>query len=217
MENADRLLRKIAGELRPVEEKILCHPFAPALERGEIPREKLEIFAGEQYGIITSDLRSVAHLLARAGTKATQGFFAFVLPGEQAALRNLLGFAAALGMNEETLSGYRQQAAAQAYKACMAWLALQRPHSEAAAAFLVNFPAWGQLCGRISIALKAEYGFNEEGVAFFEGFASPAPEFGEKARSVIAEGLAHGDDPAGIHAACRLLQEYELMFWDSLM
>ncbi len=217
MENVDRLLREIADELRPVEEKILYHPFTPALERGEVPREKLKVFAGEQYGIITSDLRSVAFLLARASTKTTQNFFAFVLPGEQAALRNLLGFAAAVGMDEAVLRGYQRQASAQAYKAFMAWLALQRPHSEAAAAFLVNFPAWGRLCGRISVALKAEYGFGDEGVAFFDGFASPAPEFGEKARAVIAEGLAHGDEPAGIAEACRLLQEYELMFWDSVV
>ena len=217
MEEVDHLLYEIYTELRAVEEQILCHAFVPALERGEIDREKLKVFAGEQYGIITSDLRSVAFLLGRANTKSTQDFFSFVLPGEQAALRNLLGFAEALGLDEAALRRHRRMAAAQAYKAFMAWLALQRPHSEAAAAFLVNFPAWGRLCGRISEALKSEYGFDDEGVAFFDGFASPAPEFGKKARAVIEEGLERGDVPAGIREACWMLQGYELMFWDSVV
>jgi hypothetical protein len=33
---------------------------------------------------------------------------------------------------------------------------------------------------------------------------------------VIDAGLARGVDPAGIARAARLLQAYELLFWDSL-
>ena len=217
METVNRLLESISRELRPVEERVRNHPFAPALEAGDVSEEKLRTFAGEQYGIISSDIRSVAYLLARAGNPASRAFFEYVLPGEQAAMANLLGFAAALGLDEDDLISHRVHPGAQAYKTCMAWLALQRPHSEVAAAFLVNFPAWGSVCGRIAAALRANYGMDDAGVAFFVGFAESPPEFSELAKAVIAEGLNRGDCPDGIRSACRLLQEYELMFWDTLL
>ena len=217
METVNRLLESISRELRPVEDRILNHPFTPALELGEVSEENLRIFAGEQYGIICSDIRSVAFLLARAGNPASRAFFRYVLPGEQAAMTNLLGFAAALGLDEDDLISHRVSAGAQAYKTCMAWLAFQRPHSEVAAAFLVNFPAWGSVCGRIAAALRANYDMDDAGVAFFEGFAVSTPEFSDLAKAVIAEGLNRGDCPDGIRTACRLLQEYELMFWDTVL
>ncbi len=64
MANARELLMKIRAELRPLEEKILRHHYLAALETGRLPPEKLRIFAGQQYQIIASDLRSIAAPLA---------------------------------------------------------------------------------------------------------------------------------------------------------
>jgi hypothetical protein len=59
----------------------------------------------------------------------------------------------------------------------MAWLGMFGSAAEVAAAYLVNFPAWGQNCGRLSAILKQRYGLTEADVRFFDGFAAPAPEF----------------------------------------
>ena len=48
----------------------------------------------------------------------------------------------------------------------MAWLALYASEAEIAAAYLVNFPAWGQNCGRLSRILKERFGLGEKEVAF---------------------------------------------------
>ena len=56
----------------------------------------------------------------------------------------------------------------------------------------------------------------EEQVAFFELFADPAPEFEERALAVIDAGLARGVPERLVRRAPRLLQGYEVLFWDTL-
>ena len=51
--------------------------------------------------------------------------------------------------------------------------------------------------------------------SFFE-FAEPATGFEELAVAVADQGLAAGDSPARAKRAARLLQAYELLFWDTL-
>ena len=98
----------------------------------------------------------------------------------------------------------------------MAWLALYGSAAEGAAAYLVNFPAGGQTCGRLSRALQTHYDLRERDVAFFELFASPAAGFEEQALAVIEHGLEHGVDPRPVQRAARLLESCELLFWDTL-
>jgi hypothetical protein len=98
----------------------------------------------------------------------------------------------------------------------MAWLALYASDAEIAAAYLVNFPAWGQNCGRLSRILKERFGVGEKEVAFFDLFASLPATFEANALSVIQQGLDGGTEPRLIQRAARLLQAYELMYWDAL-
>jgi pyrroloquinoline quinone (PQQ) biosynthesis protein C len=213
---ATDLVEEVRADLQPVEARLLQHPFLEALETGRVPREKLRLFAGEQYVIIASDLRSVAHLVGRFGDCQSRDFFLSVLQAERAASEALQMFALALGMDEAELQAYEPLAAAHAYTCYMAWLALYGSDAQVAAAYLVNFPAWGESCGRMSRILKESYGFGDPDVAFFELFAAPAPEFEQGALAVIGRRLERGDDPRPIRRAARLLQAYELMYWDAL-
>ncbi|GAG27764.1 unnamed protein product, partial [marine sediment metagenome] len=104
----------------------------------------------------------------------------------------------------------------QAYPAYVAWLALYGSDADFAAAFVVNLAAWGAACGRMSAALKAKYGLSAEAVAFFDAFAEPAPEFEADSLRVIQDGLDRGVDPAAVARAARLIQAYELMYWDTM-
>ena len=216
MVDAKTLLEGVRQDLQTVTEQLLHHPYVQALEEGKIGREKLRLFAGEQYSIIASDLKSVAYLLSRFGSAPSRDFFLGILQGERAAWDALLTFADALGLSEAQLSEHEPLAGAHAYTCYMAWLALYASDAEIAAAYLVNFPAWGQNCGRLSGILKERFGLGEKEVAFFDLFASTPTTFEAGAVSVIQQGLDRGIEPNLIQRAARLLQAYELMYWDTL-
>src|SRR6266487_1115223 len=216
MIDAKALVDEIRQGLQPVNEQLLRHPYVQALEEGKIGRDNLRVFAGEQYGIIASDLKSAAHLVSRFSSAPSRDFFLGILQGERAAWDALLTFAHALGLSEAQLREHEPLPGAHAYTCYMAWLALYASDAEIAAAYLVNFPAWGQNCGRLSRILEERFGLNEKEVVFFDLFASPPVMFEVSVLTVIQQGLDHGTEPRGIRRAAQLLQAYERMYWDTI-
>jgi thiaminase len=174
MVDAKALLNEIGKELQPVTEQLVRHPYVQALEEGKIGRENLRHFAGEQYNIIASDLKSVAYLVSRFGSAPSRDFFLGILQGERAACDALLTFAHALGLSETQLCEHEPLPGAHAYTCYMAWLALYASDAEIAAAYLVNFPAWGQNCGRLSRILTERFGLGGEGGRFFRSLRLPS-------------------------------------------
>jgi len=216
MADARELMAQTRAQLKPIEDRLFDHGYLAAVEAGRIPRDKLRLFAGEQYYIINSDLRSIAVLISRQGHLASRDYFLGALQGEATAREALLAFARALQVGEGDLRAHEPLPGCQAYPAYIAWLALYGSDADFAAAFLVNLPAWGSNCARMSAALKAKYGVSAESVLFFDLFASPAPEFEEDSLRVIQDGLDRGLDPQAVARAARLVQAYELMYWDTL-
>ena len=62
---AASLVQEIREELAPVRDQLLAHGYVAAVEEGLIQLEQLQPFACEQSAIISSDVRSVAHLASR--------------------------------------------------------------------------------------------------------------------------------------------------------
>jgi hypothetical protein len=62
----------------------------------------------------------------------------------------------------------------------------------------------------------ARYDLTERAVGFFRFFAEPAPGFAGQATSVVAAGLAAGEDPQEAIQAALALHAYEIAFWDAL-
>ncbi len=215
MNNAKEVVEKIRMDLRPLDEKILGHPYIMALNEGKLPQDSLRTFAGQQYHIITSDLRSIAGLLSRHGLLLSRPWLLAILQGEAAALDALLAFAKKLSMSESDLKTFEPIPAAHAYCTYVAWLGIYGSDGELAGAFLVNFAAWGANCGKMSKALQDHYGLTKEEVAFFELF-SQMPPSEKEILEVIQGALDRGVEPALIHRAARMLQAYELMFWDAM-
>ena len=215
MSDASQLVEKIRLDLKPLENRIFSHPYLHALEDGRVPRDSLKVFAGQQHHIISSDLRSIALILSREGMQPSRHFLMNVLQGEAAALDALRGFAEALGLNTNDLELFEPLPAAQAYCTFVAWLALYGSDAELAGAFLVNLSAWGANCGRMRAALREKYGLALSAVAFFGLFAD-MPSFEQEAIAIIQNGLERGIPARLIHRAARMLQAYELMFWDAM-
>jgi TENA/THI-4/PQQC family len=215
MPHAGELVTQIRSDLKPLDQRILNHVYLATLEAGAVRRTALGTFAGQQHHIITSDLRSIALLVSRHGAQPGGGFLLSTLQGEAAALDALHTFAGSLGMSIDDLEAFEPTPAGHAYCAFVACLALQGSDAELAGAFLVNFATWGTNCGRMRNALARHYGFAASQLAFFDLFAN-LPSLDDEARAVIQGGLDRGIPARLIHRAARMLQGYELMYWDAM-
>jgi TENA/THI-4/PQQC family len=214
---ATALIPSLRRDIAGLEQRLFDHPYVAAAEAGRLSRDDLRVFAGQQRRIIGSDLRSVALLVHRYGGTPSGEFLAASLATETAAAKKLAAFAEAVGLaRSEDPAAVEALPGALAYTHFVAWLALYGSDAEFAAAFLVNLPAWGRNCGRLARALRARYGLSDEAVGFFDLFAGDAPGFEAAATAVIQGGLDRGVAPAAIRDAARLLQHYELMYWDAL-
>ena len=203
--DAAELLALVRAELEPVERSLAEHRYLADLESGRVPLGSLRTFAGEQWAIIASDRKSFEHLGHRFPDPPASEFFRDLAAGEAEALRLLERFAAAVGLGRE----YEPLAGCQAYSAYVAWLALNGSPADVALAFLANLESWGHSCARMSNALRPRYGI--DAVAFFDFFAAPPADFEQRALALSATA-----EPSSARRAARLLQAYELLYWDTL-
>ena len=178
-------------------------------------QQGLATFAIQQHHIVGSDLRSIALLLARHGDRPSRPYLLNVLQGENNAYEALTRFAQTLKISHEKLHGSEPIPAAFAYSAFLAWLGTYGSDAEMAGALSLNFAAWGANCGKLSSALKANYGLAPESVAFFDLFAN-LPSQDHAAVVVIQDGLDRGIPATAIARAARMLQSYELMYWNAM-
>jgi hypothetical protein len=211
LSGARELLAEVREELAPLEDAIRNHRYLDALERAHVSDNDLRAFADEQRLIIASDRRSFEHLAARFLEPPAGEFFAWMAQGEREALGRLGLFAADVGGHDYAHS---PRAGCHAYPAYVAWLAVHGTRADIALAFLANLSTWGANCARIARALRGRYD-----VSFFDFFAPSPPsasKFEEQALAVLEQGLAAGECVDEARRAARLLQAYELMFWDTL-
>lgn len=213
LQQARRLVAEIRAELAPVEEQIRNVSFVTDVEAGAVTTEQLAALLGEQYHIIRSDWGSFAQMVARFDDPASRSMFGGIAGGEAIALDLLLRFAAVLGVSEQELADYEPRPAGQTYPSRVAWIATHADRASAGASFLVNFAVFGENMGRVQRALIDVYGYTAEQTAFFGFFAEPIPGFEETALQVIAAGLRRGACERDVKSSARLLQAYELDFW----
>lgn len=149
--------------------------------------------------------------------------FQFLLCGEVYAASLLLSHAKSLGLDDEDAlrtsakCGYQLSAKSQAYPSYWAKLALSNNRGTGAAAVAINFPAWGEMCNRLLTALASgDYGYNgidDERLAFIKFFSKPIEGLDQMASSIIDKEDTSYED---LVEHVRLLQEYEVSFWDGV-
>jgi thiaminase len=209
----EQIFEAFQTELAPQEDD---NALVPLLVSGTASLATVGALAAEQHRIIPSDRRSFFTLAARADAHSPAGeFFAGLAAGENAALATLPALAAAAGLDADAVRDYRPLPRCQAYPSYLAWLALNAEPVHAAMALLANFAAWGGYCAKVAQALRENYGLGDEACAFFDLFAAPVPGAAEQALAVAQEAL----DTGGLETALsygRLVQSYELMFWNAL-
>jgi len=213
----ERLVGEVERELGDLVKKISRHPYIRSLEAGKIEKERLGVFVQQQYHTVNSDLRSLALVVAKAKTRETREFLLGSLNVEAEALKHLLALGEALGLGEDALRRSEPIAVAQAYANYVTSLVLYGSEHELIAAFLVDIPVWGGNCARVGKAWEQQYGVPTQALKFFEIFSAPPGEDYRKiALRIIGAGLTDEHDTWKVKTACRLLLEYELMFWDAI-
>jgi hypothetical protein len=214
MTDARALLESVRRELAPAESD---NRLVPLVERGEAPPSVFGVIAAEESHIVRSDWRSM-HLLASRCTELTaREFFAGLAQGEALALGKLPALAAAGGLDEDALREYEPMPGCQAYPSYFSWLAVNGEPGDVIVGVVANFAAWGDYCARIAAAMRAKYGLDDEACAFFDFFATPAPEVTDQAVAAVQAALdANRVDERLARRYGRLFQAYELMFWNTI-
>jgi thiaminase len=219
--DATSLMAEIRRDLEPLSSRVRSHPYITALSDGSIARDKLRIFAGEQYHIIKHDIRSFALLLSREEDSDIRTFLTGSVEFEMAAFDHVFPFAGALGMTQADLEAHQPLPGAHAYTAFLALTAMYGSAADMAGAFIVDLEGWGGNCAEMSRILKDRYGFNAPEVAFFDHFAADDPTFESRSLDVIDRVLAASPDRAAaernIRRTARLMINYEVMYWDALL
>ena len=215
-EDARQLVNQIRTDLATVEDQIRNAPFLANVEAGTASLEQIASVAAEQYSIIRSDSSSFAQMTARFDDPQSRQFFGGMTSGEAIAQQLLIDFASTVGLNEHDLAAYEPRPSAQTYPSRVAWIAANADRAVAGASFLANFGVFGENMGRLHDALVNIYGFSPDEVRFFSFFSGPNPTFEENAIEVIAAGLRRGACSTEARRSARLLQAYELDFWQAM-
>ena len=192
------------------------NPFVAAVAQGRAPLAAIVALAAEERIIIPGDRRSFLTLAARADEATAVEFFTGLAHGENLVLPMVTALAAAAGADEAALAAYEPRAGCQAYAAYVAWLALNADPAEVALALVANFAAWGGYCASLAAALRERYGFDDDACAFFDFFATPAPDAEAQAVRAAQAALDRGRPLAGARRHGRLLHAYETTFWRTL-
>jgi hypothetical protein len=215
-QDAAGLLTRVREELAPgADENRLIGRIAD----GGAPLGVLAELAAQQRRIIASDRRSFLVLAARCADAPGGEYFAELAAGESRALSLLAPFAAACGLSDAELRARAPLAGCQAYPAYLAWLALNGDPAGVVLALTANFAAWGGYCATTARALRDRYGFADDACAFFDFFAAPDPDADARALAAVRAwqtSSAAGAGPADVLEYGRMLQRYELMFWNTL-
>jgi thiaminase len=215
MNDINEFINSIEEKSKSIIKRILNHPYILSIENGKIPKEKMRLFAIEQYYIISNDRRSFAIMASRASDNTSAGLFEEYVKVEDKALANLDLLINELNISKKELDFYEPIAGCQAYTNYLSKLALQGSESSIVVAMLVDLPIWGKNCGRIGESLKRNYIFTEESCIFFHNFATPfSQDYITKSNKIIRSNLQQNYRELCI--AARLILDYELLFWDTI-
>jgi thiaminase len=193
------------------------HPYLDALEKKQIAKYKLEIFICEQYKIIANDKRNFAFMISKTSNDISSKLFTDCLNTEINALENLMIFAEESNIDKRKMESYEPLSGCQAYTNYLTKLAVYGSDTEVLAALLIDLPAWGYNCGKMSSILQKNYGFDSNSCVFLDNFASPLPkEFINESKELILSSIVFPYSEKTIRTATMLILDYELLFWDTI-
>ncbi len=210
--NARELLAEVRKELEPLNSSVLDCRFLLRAERGELTVGDLRSFVENQLYIVSHDARSIALMAARATHPDEVEYFGDLARADLEALKALGELAEELGVAGRPLHSLKVVPHAVDYTHFLAFLAALRNPGEQAFALIVNLPVWSAACARLLRAVRERYGLRR--TRFLELFSSVPGWVEERGLQVCGRYVAEHAESMRFFA--RLIQSYELSFWEGI-
>lgn len=213
MAEARDVIAEAKNMLAETDDKIRGHAAAVAIEAGRADWSVLRFFCGNQYQMWkpNAEARSVAQF--RFSDHPYKTVFLTPPEVEEQAAAAFAALGQCVGLDDP--DRFEPSAEAFGYAAYKAWLICYGSAAEIACARALNLAAWGHNCGMMSRGLRAHYGLEPADTEFLDGF-SRLPSLEESAAEIVDHDLGQGVEARLILRAARMMQAYELMFWDAL-
>ena len=213
MSFADTILTENLELLR---QRLLYHPLWMAIEQGTLERERLRVFALQDWWLVREAYRLDALAVAAVSELEVQELLLAKLMPKIGGYKLLLRFGAALGLSRADFDAVEPLAGCMALTNFFYWMLAYGNPGEKLAAVSASEDIFIQICARVGPALLRNYGMSAEQIEFFTAH----DEIGAHVAPVDEALLARYVTPAerqAITRAVRLSHEYELMFYDTIM
>jgi len=213
MSFADSILTQ---DLQPLREALLHHPLWARIENGTLPRERLRLFALQDWWLVREAYRLDALAIAAATDLEVQELLLAKLLPKVGGYKLLLRFGEAFGLSRAEFDAVEPLAGCMALTNFFYWMLAYGLPGEKIAAVSASEDIFIQICARVGPALVRNYGLSEEQVAFFTAH----DEIGTHVAPVDDLLLARYDtlvERERITRAVRLSHEFELLFYNTIL
>lgn len=206
----------VSTDIQQLRERILWHPLWRRIEDGSLERERLRLFALQDWWLVREAYRLDALAIAAIGDLEIQDLLIRKLTPKIGGYRLLLRFGEAVGLTRRDFDEVEPLAGCMALTNFFYWMLAYGAPAEKLAAVSASEDIFVQICARVGPALMRHYGLTAEQVEFF----SAHDIIGEQVTPVDEALLARYNAPEeqqGIRRAIRLSHEYEILFYDTIL
>jgi len=213
MSFADSILTQ---DMQPLRQALLYHPLWTGIEDGTLPRERLRLFALQDWWLVREAYRLDALAVAAVSDLDVQELLLAKLLPKVGGYKLLLRFGAAFGLSRTDFDSVEPLAGCMALTNFFYWMLAYGSPGEKLASVSASEDIFIQICARVGPALQQKYGLSAEQVAFFTAH----DEIGTHVTPVDEVLLTRYDTPVErerITRAVRLSHEFELMFYNTVL
>lgn len=213
MSFADNILTE---DLEPLRQRLLYHPLWTGIESGTVERERLQLFALQDWWLVREAYRLDALAIAGAPDLQMQELLIAKLTPKVGGYKLLLCFGEAVGLTQANFETVEPLAGCMALTNFFYWMLAYGSPPEKLAAVSASEDIFISICARVGPALMRNYGLSAEQVAFFTAHDAIGTQVTPVDNALLAR-YATFTERQLITRAVRLSHEFELMFYDTVM
>jgi thiaminase/transcriptional activator TenA len=213
MSFADTILTENLDTLR---HRLLYHPLWQQIEEGQLPRERLALFALQDWWLVSQAYRLDALAIAGAHDLETQELLIKKLAPKAGSLQTLITFGQAVGLQSADFEHVEPLAGCMALTTYFYWMLAYGSQGERLAAVSASEDIFIQICLRIYPALQHHYQLTAQQVEFFSLHKEIA-EHVEPIDQILLRKYADEEERRRITRAVRLSHEFEVLFYDTIL